>query len=76
MEQKYMNGPKKRVRVNKVVKWDRGWWHKYTRKLAFSDINRNRKLGLSPRSPCVRVATGLLKTPRTQHKKQANMTQR
>jgi len=23
-------GPKKRVRVKKVVKWDRAWWHKYT----------------------------------------------
>jgi len=38
-------------------------------KLAFSDINCNRRLGLSPRSPCAGVATGLLKTPITQHKK-------
>jgi len=44
-------------------------------KLAFSDINRNRKLGLSPRSPGAGVATGLLKTPWTQLKKQAKMTQ-
>jgi len=34
-------------------------------KLAFSNINRNRRLGLSP---CAGVATGLLKTPRTQVK--------
>jgi len=38
-------------------------------KLAFSDINRNRRLGLSPRSPCDGVAGGLLKTPRAQLKK-------
>jgi len=44
-------------------------------KLAFSDINRNRKLGLSSRSPCAGVAAGLLKTPRTQLKKQEKMTQ-
>jgi len=24
-------GPKKRVRVNNLVKWDRGWWYKYTK---------------------------------------------
>ena len=41
-------------------------------KLAFSDINRNWRLGLSP---CTGVATGLLKTPRTQLEKQAKMTQ-
>jgi len=41
-------------------------------KHAFSDINRNRKLG---RSPYAGVATGLLKTPRTQLEKQAKMTQ-
>ena len=34
-------------------------------KLAFSDINRNQKLGRSPRSPYAGVATGLSKTPRT-----------
>jgi len=38
-------------------------------KLAFSDVNRNRRFGQSPRSPCAGVATGLLKTPRTQLKK-------
>jgi len=57
-------GPKKRTRVNSLVKWDCRWWHKYTKqesKLAFSDTNRNRRLGLSPRSRCARVATGLLK---------------
>jgi len=37
-------------------------------KLAFFDINRNRKLGWSPYAG---VATGLLKTPWTQLKKQA-----
>jgi len=31
MERKYTNSPKKRARVNKAVKWDRGWWHKYTK---------------------------------------------
>jgi len=30
--------PKKRALVNKVVKWDRGWWHKHTKQT-------------SPRSP-------------------------
>jgi len=40
-----------------------------------SDINRNRKLELRPRSPYAGVASGLLKTPRTQIKKQAKMTQ-
>jgi len=44
-------------------------------KLAFSDINRNRRLGLSPRSPGAGVATGLLKPPITQLKKQAKMRQ-
>jgi len=44
-------------------------------KLAFFDINRNRRLGQSPRSPYAGVATGLLKTSRTQLKKQAKMTQ-
>jgi len=39
-------------------------------KLAF-DINRNRRLGLSP-SPCAGVATGLLKTPRIQLKYRKN----
>jgi len=24
-------GPKKRARVNNLVKWDRGWWHKRTK---------------------------------------------
>jgi len=24
-------GPKKRARANNLVKWDRGWWHKYTK---------------------------------------------
>jgi len=38
-------------------------------KLAFSDINLNRKLGRSPRSPYAGVATGLLKPPWTQLKK-------
>jgi len=33
--------------------------------LAFSDVNRTRRLRLIPWSPCVGVATGLLKTPRT-----------
>jgi len=42
-------------------------------KLAFSDINRNRRLGLNPRSPYAVVATVLLKTPRTQLKIQAKM---
>jgi len=37
-------------------------------KVTFSDINRDRKLGRSPRSPYARVATGLLKTPWTQLK--------
>jgi len=23
-------GPQKRARVNNVVKWDSGWWHKHT----------------------------------------------
>jgi len=36
-------------------------------KLTFYNINCNRKLGLSPMSPCAGVATALLKTPRTQH---------
>jgi len=31
-------------------------------KLALCDINRNRRLRLSPRNPCAGVATGLLKT--------------
>jgi len=49
-----------------------GWWDKIqASKLAFSDTNRNRRLGLSP---CVGVATGLFKTPRTRLKKQAKMT--
>jgi len=43
-------------------------------KVAFSDINRNRKLGVSPRRSYAGVATGLLKTPRKQHKKQAKIT--
>jgi len=38
-------------------------------KLTFFDIYRNRRLGISPRRPCTGAATGLLKTPRTQHKK-------
>ena len=38
-------------------------------------INRNRRLRLSPRSPCPGVVCRLLKTPRTQLKKQAKMTQ-
>jgi len=40
-------------------------------KLVFSDMNRNRRLRLSPRSLCAGVATGLLKTktPITQRKK-------
>jgi len=43
--------------------------------IAFSDVNRNQKLGRSPRSPSAGVASGLLKIPRTQLKKQAKMTQ-
>jgi len=31
MERKYMKSPKKRDRVNNLVKWDSGWWHKYTK---------------------------------------------
>jgi len=44
-------------------------------KLTFTDINRNRRLGLSPTSRCAGVATVLLKTPRTQLKKQAKIIQ-
>jgi len=33
-------------------------------KLEFSDINRNRRLGQSPRSPCAGVATGLNTQPK------------
>jgi len=44
-------------------------------KLAFSYINRNRRLGLNPRIPCTGISTGLLKTPRTQLQKLAKMTQ-
>jgi len=43
-------------------------------KLDFSDINRNRRLPLSPRSPCVGVANGLLKTLKTQLKTGKNDT--
>jgi len=44
-------------------------------KLAFSNINRIRGLGLRPRSPCAGVGSGLWKTPKTQLKKQAKKTQ-
>jgi len=27
-------GPNNRARVNNLVKWDCGWWHKYTNKQA------------------------------------------
>ena len=33
MERKCMNSDKAqmlRAQVNNIVKWDRGWWHKYT----------------------------------------------
>jgi len=26
-----LQGPKKRARVNNLVKWDRGWWNKHTK---------------------------------------------
>jgi len=48
-------GPKKRARVNNL-----GKWANIQSKVAFSGINRNRRLGLSLRSPCAGVATGLL----------------
>jgi len=32
---------------NNLVKWDHGWWHKYTKQAAFSDVNRNRRLDLT-----------------------------
>jgi len=67
-------GPKKRARVNNLVKWDRQWWHKYTKQASVLRYkNRNRRLRLSPSA---RVATGMLQTPRTQFKQQAEMTQR
>jgi len=25
------HGPMKRARVNNLVEWDSGWWHKYTK---------------------------------------------
>jgi len=74
MKRKYKNSGqvKKRARVNNLVKWDGplGPWvveqtYKAS-KLAFSDKKRNRKFGPSPRSPYAGVATGLLKTPRTE----------
>jgi len=43
-------------------------------KLAFSDIIHSPRLGQSPRSPCNGVATGLLKTPRTQLRPNKNDT--
>jgi len=43
--------------------------------IALSDINRSQKLRLRPRSPYAGVASGLLKIPRTQLKKQTKMTQ-
>jgi len=46
-----------------------------SKQIAFSDINRNWRLRLSPRSPCAGVATGLLKAPKTQYKNQAKITQ-
>jgi len=45
------------------------------RKLAFSNIDHKGRLGLCPTSSCAAVGTGLLKTPRTQLKKHAKMTQ-
>jgi len=48
--------------------YDRGWWHNIqykASKLAFSDIDRNRRRRQNPTSPCAGVATGLLKTPST-----------
>jgi len=56
--------PMKRVRVNNFVKPNRGWWHKYyiqSKQVALPNINRNQRLGLSSRSPCVGAASGLLK---------------
>jgi len=66
-------GPRKRSRFNNLVKWVVQQTYKAS-KLAFSDINRNRKLGRSPRSPYVGVATGMLKTPSTQLKPGKNDT--
>jgi len=77
-----MNSPSKSARVNNVETAERGplqltelrpWvvaqiWK--ASKLAFSNINRNRRLGLSPRCPCSGVAHWVVKTPRTQLTKQ------
>ena len=44
-------GPKKRVGVSNLVKWDWWWWHKHRKQsslLAFSNVNHNQRLGLSP----------------------------
>jgi len=70
-------GPKKRARVNKLLKWDRECLEQIykTSNIALSDINRNQKLVRSPRSPYAGVASGLLKIPRTQLKKQTKMKQ-
>jgi len=70
MERKYMNSDKsQRKEPELTTSWS---GISIQSKLAFSGINCNRRLGLSP---CAGVATGLLKTPRKQFKKQAKMKQ-
>jgi len=62
-------GPNQRARINNSVKWDLRWWHKYMKQVRVLRYKyRNRRLRLTPRSPCAGVATGLLQTPRTQFK--------
>jgi len=70
-----LQGTKNRAQVNNLVKWDRPLGGGTNIQSKQAHINRNRRLGLNPWSPCAGVATGLLKPPRTQHKKQVNMTQ-
>jgi len=78
MERKYMSSEKEQRKESELTIWwsgSVGGGTNIQSKLAFSDINRNQKLRRSPTSLYAGVATGLLKTPRTQLQKQEKMTQ-
>jgi len=79
VERKYMNsdnwqGPTQRVRVKNLVKWDRGWWHKYTKQarvLRYKSWSRTRD---KPEEPVCWSGHWAVKNTKNT-KKQAKMTQ-
>jgi len=63
-------GPKKRDRVNNLVRWDRGWWHKYTVQSKQARVLRYKSQLKTRAEPMCRSRHCAVKNTRTQQNRQ------